>query len=93
MTAECLALVAADGPTVVEGPFARNRLILAALAEATGRPVEASTNATGTSAGAALLALGPDAVVTVRGLEPGPSEPVPGFAAYMADWRAALPPP
>jgi sugar (pentulose or hexulose) kinase len=93
MTAECLALVAADGPTVVEGPFARNRLILAALAEATGRPVEASTNATGTSAGAALLALGPDAVVTVRGLEPGPAGPVPGFAAYAADWRAALPPP
>jgi sugar (pentulose or hexulose) kinase len=93
MTAECLALVAADGPTVVEGPFARNRLILAALTEATGRPVEASRNATGTSAGAALLALGPDARVVVGGLEPGPSDPVPGLAAYTAAWRAALPAP
>jgi sugar (pentulose or hexulose) kinase len=93
MTAECLALIAADGPTVVEGPFARNRVILAALAELTGRPVEASTNATGTSAGAALLALGPDATVTLGGIDRGPWPGIPGFADYAAAWKAALPPP
>jgi sugar (pentulose or hexulose) kinase len=53
-----LGLIGGDGPTVVEGPFARNPVFLDALATLTGRPVVASAGATGTSAGAALLARG-----------------------------------
>ena len=56
MTATCLELIGADGPTTVEGPFARNRLFVGMLAAATARTVIASEAATGTSIGAALLA-------------------------------------
>ncbi|TIP45181.1 FGGY-family carbohydrate kinase [Mesorhizobium sp.] len=56
MTATCLDLIGADGPTIVEGPFARNRLFTRMLAAATARAVIASEAATGTSIGAALLA-------------------------------------
>ena len=55
MAGEMLKLIGADGATIVEGPFARNRLFLDRLSQATGRPVEASENATGTTAGAACL--------------------------------------
>ena len=57
MTAVCLELTGADGPVIVEGPFARNRVFGAMLGVATGREVLAATgSATGTSLGAALLA-------------------------------------
>ena len=56
MTATCLELIGGDGPTTVEGPFARNPLFIRMLAAATGRPVVASETTTGTSIGAALLA-------------------------------------
>jgi len=62
MTDECLSLTGAIGPTVVEGPFARNAHYLAMLRAATGRPVLRSQSATGTSVGAALLFGGADAV-------------------------------
>lgn len=52
MTATCLELIAAHGPTIVDGPFARNDLYLRMLAAATGRRVIA---AIGTRPGAALL--------------------------------------
>lgn len=56
MTATCLALIGADGPTLVEGPFAKNELYLEMLAIATKRDVIVSnTSATGTSIGAAKL--------------------------------------
>lgn len=56
VTATCLALVAADGPTIVEGPFAKNQLYLAMLSAATKRAViTSSKSATGTSIGAAML--------------------------------------
>ncbi|WMT91703.1 FGGY-family carbohydrate kinase [Pelagibacterium sp. H642] len=59
MTAECLTLTGAEGEIIVEGPFARNFDYLAMLEAATGRAVLADgRNATGTSIGAALLALG-----------------------------------
>ncbi|QCG89026.1 FGGY-family carbohydrate kinase [Azospirillum sp. TSH100] len=58
MTGEMLGAMAAGGPTIVEGPFARNDLFLEALGALTGRPVLASSGTTGTSAGAALLAAG-----------------------------------
>lgn len=55
MTAECLKNIGAEGPTVVEGPFAQNRQYLDMLATATGREVQTSSARTGTAIGAALL--------------------------------------
>jgi sugar (pentulose or hexulose) kinase len=59
----CLSLAGADGPVIVEGPFARNRLFLAALAQRIRRPIIAEPDATGTVDGAALLAEGPNAAL------------------------------
>ena len=58
MTDTCLRLTGANGPTIVEGPFAQNPLYLDMLAAATGRTVRVSQSATGTSIGAALLFCG-----------------------------------
>lgn len=59
VTAECLAMTGAEGPAVVEGPFAQNRLYLEMLEAALCRPVDASAGSvTGTSIGAALLVAG-----------------------------------
>lgn len=55
MTDTCLRLTGAQGPTIVEGPFARNIEFAAMLAASTGREVLTSEAATGTSIGAALL--------------------------------------
>jgi len=88
MTATCLDLIGADGPTTVEGPFARNRLFVGMLAAATARSVVASEAATGTSIGAALLAS--DQVMTHgkgERTEP-PTDPV--WAEYLNAWRAAV---
>ncbi|MFA6157131.1 FGGY-family carbohydrate kinase [Mesorhizobium sp.] len=88
MTATCLELIGADGPTTVEGPFARNRLFVGMLAAATARSVIASEAATGTSIGAALLA---SDQVTAHGkgerIEP-PTDPA--WANYVSAWRAAV---
>ena len=88
MTATCLDLIGADGPTTIEGPFARNRLFVGMLAASTGRAVVASEAATGTSIGAALLA---SDQVTAHGkgerLEP-PTDAT--WAAYVSAWRAAV---
>jgi sugar (pentulose or hexulose) kinase len=59
MTATCLEMIGAEGPVIAEGPFAKNRLYVAMLEAACGRPVIAETGSTsGTSIGAALLAGG-----------------------------------
>lgn len=88
VTATCLDLIGADGPTIVEGPLARNRLFVSMLAAATVRPVIASEAATGTSIGAALLASNQK---TVQGkgerIEP-PADPA--WANYARSWRAAV---
>jgi len=57
MTAECLALTGHNGPVIVEGPFAGNPSFCTMLAAALNCTVEASGGTTGTSEGAALLAL------------------------------------
>jgi sugar (pentulose or hexulose) kinase len=88
MTAECLELAGADGNTVVEGPFAGNKLYGEMLAAATGRPVEAMTaSQTGTSIGAALLARmeARERPAAVMPLASGSR-----FAGYAARWRAAI---
>lgn len=57
MTATCLDLVGADGPTIVEGPLAANAPFIRMLEVATRRPIVVDNAAfTGTSLGAALLA-------------------------------------
>ncbi|MCJ8054044.1 FGGY-family carbohydrate kinase [Shinella curvata] len=85
MTATCLDLVGADGPVIVEGPFAANRAFLMMLGVATGRDVLAGGSATGTSIGAACLAAGcapePALVAVTQDLPPG-------AAGYAARWRA-----
>lgn len=60
MTDTCLTLIGAAGPTVIEGPFARNSDYLAMLACLRPDGIEIAASATGTSVGAALLCL-PDA--------------------------------
>lgn len=88
MTATCLELIGADGPTIVEGPFARNRLFVGMLAAATVRAVVASEAATGTSIGAALLASGP---VAAQGEGQRTEPPIdPTWASYARSWQEAF---
>jgi sugar (pentulose or hexulose) kinase len=57
MTATCLDLIGAEGPVIVEGPFAANPHYLAMLGAALQRPVFTSkSSTTGTAIGAAMLA-------------------------------------
>ncbi|MBR9765350.1 MAG: carbohydrate kinase [Rhodobacteraceae bacterium] len=85
MTRTCLDLIGAEGPVVVEGPFARNPDFLAMLATLTPGGVEVSASATGTSIGAALL-FGHSAEVP-----PPRRVPVPDsrLAPYARLWQAA----
>lgn len=55
MTGTCLTLVGGAGPTIVEGPFARNSEFVTMLRTVTARSVFTSAAVTGTSIGAALL--------------------------------------
>ena len=57
MTSVCLEQIGAQGPTVVEGPFAANRAYCEMLEAATRRPVVRAKSGTGTSVGASLLVL------------------------------------
>ncbi|SHM37127.1 FGGY-family carbohydrate kinase [Roseibium suaedae] len=89
MTAECLRMIGADGPVIVEGPFARNELYRSMLEAAAGRPVIAEgSSATGTSIGAAMLALGQvsgDATVVAAQVL---ADPV--LIDYARAWRSAV---
>lgn len=56
VTSKCLELIGSEGPTIVEGPFARNDLFMKMLEVASGRIAEGSkVSTTGTGLGAALL--------------------------------------
>ena len=57
VTAECLELIGHRGPVIVEGPFARNESFCRMLAAVTQCSVERTGSSTGTSQGAAMLAL------------------------------------
>ncbi|RUU53926.1 FGGY-family carbohydrate kinase [Mesorhizobium sp. M2C.T.Ca.TU.002.02.1.1] len=84
MAATCLELIGGDGPTTVEGPFARNPLFIRMLAAATGRAVVASETSTGTSIGAALLASdGAPAMSKGERTEPLAD---PAWQAYRQAW-------
>lgn len=87
MTQTCLQLIGASGPTIVEGPFSRNRTYLSALRSLTRRDVIAVPGSTGTSLGAALLA----------GAEPSPAlkadavTPLDAaFDLYAEEWLARV---
>ncbi|AEH90923.1 FGGY-family carbohydrate kinase [Mesorhizobium opportunistum] len=88
MTATCLDLIGADGPTTVEGPFARNRLFVGMLAAATARTVVASEAATGTSIGAALLASDQASAHGKGGRIEPPTDSA--WAGYVSAWRRAV---
>jgi sugar (pentulose or hexulose) kinase len=92
MTATCLGLIGAQGPTVVEGPFAANSPFARMLAAATGRfVVAAGASATGTSVGAALLAAGEGGSTAVAAAEsPAITSPGPAWEAYADRWRRAV---
>jgi sugar (pentulose or hexulose) kinase len=85
MAATCLDLIGADGPTIIEGPFAANAEFAKMLRAATGRDVIIEAAGTGTSIGAALLAGHAD-------LKPGGetvADPGPAWWAYSVAWRVA----
>lgn len=91
ITETCLDLAGADGPVVVEGPFARNDLFLAALAARVARPVFADRDATGTTRGAAMLAVMPDARIASADTSGVPVAPLAqSLDGYARSWMARL---
>ncbi|MFN4154066.1 MAG: FGGY-family carbohydrate kinase [Paracoccaceae bacterium] len=86
MTAESLAVIGADGPSIIEGPFASNRWFCAMLEAATGRAVLPSTMRTGTAIGAAMMLTRP--VASPDGTES--AVPVPELIRYARRWRALI---
>ena len=93
VTETCLSLAGADGPVIVEGPFARNDLFLAALAGRIVRPVFADRDVTGTTRGAAMLAIMPATRVATANAVEVPVEPLPlsldGYAERWIDLNRA----
>ncbi|WFE90309.1 FGGY-family carbohydrate kinase [Roseibium porphyridii] len=92
MTAECLKITGALGPSLVEGPFARNSLYLDMLAAATERSVETSSgSSTGTSTGAALLL---DKKVTAQAFGSDFTDKAETFdgrlTGYASEWKSAV---
>lgn len=95
MTARCLDLIGAEGPVLVEGPFAANPWYCRMLATATGRAVRPSAARTGTAVGAALLAeLAGGAALTAPPQAQSPQEvqPVPALAPLARAWQARVGP-
>jgi sugar (pentulose or hexulose) kinase len=84
-TATCLDLIGAQGPTLVEGPFAANPWYLAMLATATSAPVIPSQARTGTALGAALLFRN----ASPAALPDRPVPPDPTLRPYAKAWRKA----
>ncbi|TMV87718.1 carbohydrate kinase [Thioclava sp. BHET1] len=88
MTQSCLALIGARGPAIVEGPFAANPAYLDMLAALRPDGVRVAQSATGTSAGAALLALPATAPPEARP-HPSPAQR-DALRAYFESWRGAI---
>lgn len=87
VTSRCLELIGAKGPTIVEGPFAKNALFMKMLETATGRVAEGSkVSTTGTGLGAALLV----SDILKNPVEPpdahAVSGPDPSYLAYARSW-------
>ena len=88
MTGTSLELIGADGPVIVEGPFAANRSYLETLAVMTGRDIVTGDGVTGTSAGAASVALGRDATVST-GARVVALAPDTRIGDYIDKWQQA----
>jgi len=88
MGAECLSLVGAKGPVIVEGAFGGNLAFLRMLATATERVVRGAGQGAGTGLGAALLA-GPLQAKGSVALEVMP-ETDPVWTGYVSVWREAV---
>lgn len=86
MTGTCLGLVKGAGPTIVEGPFARNPEYLAMLQAVTGRPVFTNAAVTGTSIGAAMLFSNEAFPLHLSQVET--TVPLEKLRAYAADWSS-----
>lgn len=85
MTDTCLSLVGAQGPVIVEGPFARNRDYLDMLAALRPEGVETAASATGTTIGAAMLMVDrrPAAATALHRSETDPA----ALRPYAESWR------
>ncbi|WP_370678292.1 FGGY-family carbohydrate kinase [Pleomorphomonas sp. PLEO] len=82
-----MEVAGAAGPIVVEGPFGRDTLFAEALQQLTGRPVLIAAGATGTSTGAAMLALGPDGRPSLPPDRPiGGGYDLTGLDIYAGQW-------
>jgi sugar (pentulose or hexulose) kinase len=88
MGAECLSLIGAEGPVIVEGAFGGNLAFLRMLATATGRGVIGSGQGAGTGLGAALLA-GPLRAKRSAAVEVLP-ETDAAWTGYVSAWREAV---
>ncbi|SLN24068.1 L-fuculokinase [Aquimixticola soesokkakensis] len=84
MSDTCLTLIGAQGPVIVEGPFARNADYLAMLAALRREGVEVAQSATGTSVGSALLFAEHAQPPASRKIKP---EDVARLQAYAQSWR------
>jgi sugar (pentulose or hexulose) kinase len=89
VTEACLSLAGAEGPVVVEGPFAGNATFLGALAQFVPRPVIVRPDATGTTDGAALLAFGPRVRPDLRD-RPAVKPLAIDLLPYAATWREGI---
>lgn len=88
VTAHMLTLIGHRGDIIIEGPFAQNTAYLQMLSAATCCIVIASTGATGTARGAALLIAGTQVQTTIPAVATAP--PPDGFAAYAARWTTRV---
>ncbi|MEO6012328.1 MAG: FGGY-family carbohydrate kinase [Devosia sp.] len=86
MAATCLELIGAQGPTIIEGPFAANIEFAKMLRAATGRDIIIEAAGTGTSIGAALLA----GKASLKPAGQVVDDPGPQWRAYADSWRAAI---
>ncbi|MEL6419686.1 MAG: FGGY family carbohydrate kinase, partial [Pseudomonadota bacterium] len=88
-TAHCLNLIGAEGPIHVEGPFAKNGSYIQMLGAATSRPIVATTSATGTSEGAAIL--GSKKMKMARNTAVHDAAiPSRALSKYVASWQTHL---
>lgn len=90
MSAECLTLTGHKGPIVVEGPFVANFEYCTMLSVATRCPVIIAESATGTSQGAAMLAVSSDAVSNIKETTYRVSDNLKPFTLYADRWRTAV---
>lgn len=82
MTQTCLDLIGAHGPTIIEGPFARNADFLDMLAALRPEGVQTEPSVTGTSIGAALLFAHPQPSTTnATNVTPAHPEALRNYAA------------